>query len=449
MSTQIQITPKSGITIGSTAITSGTDTRVLFQNGGVVQQDSDLTWNSSTNRLTIGASTYLQGGAGYSTSFATGWGLYNCGLQNDFAAAGYGIWNARDISIGMASPSAKLDIKAGGALSTDLALRIRNSADTANLLDIRGNGNVNIGVSAFNDSKLNIRSAGGTTHDFTIDNSGGSDYQFRMRADGFFLMKYQNPIYRIQETTTNSYFSLCGENGFQRLETANTFHFSNGSSGSNTHTWMLSSGKWGFGMSPSAVVDVKAQGALSTDLAFRVRNSANTKDSFIIDGLGQGRIRSTSFIPKFSISYVSDTGADRDAFIFTQNVQNSMGRAWTFDAGFNGNQEGLRIFNDLAGNDRGIFTIQANNYCFGTEIVNLENTADRRVLRIANGVAPTTSKADEIKFYSADIVAGNAAPHFRTENGSVIKLYKQDLPTNPTNAEIATFLSNLGLANLI
>jgi hypothetical protein len=27
--------------------------------------------------------------------------------------------------------------------------------------------------------------------------------------------------------------------------------------------------------------------------------------------------------------------------------------------------------------------------------------------------------------YSADIVANNAAPHFRTENGAVIKLYQE------------------------
>jgi hypothetical protein len=66
-----------------------------------------------------------------------------------------------------------------------------------------------------------------------------------------------------------------------------------------------------------------------------------------------------------------------------------------------------------------------------------------------NATSPTSNGADQFHLYSADIVAGNAAPHFRTENGSVIKLYKQDLPTSPTNAELATFLSNLGLANLI
>ena len=46
------------------------------------------------------------------------------------------------------------------------------------------------------------------------------------------------------------------------------------------------------------------------------------------------------------------------------------------------------------------------------------------VLAIATGTAPSDSPADEFQVYSADIAAGNAAPHFRTENGAVIKLYQ-------------------------
>jgi hypothetical protein len=65
------------------------------------------------------------------------------------------------------------------------------------------------------------------------------------------------------------------------------------------------------------------------------------------------------------------------------------------------------------------------------------------VLRIANGVAPSTSKIDEFKLYSADITAGNAAPHFRTENGSIIKLYQQSAVTSSQG--LADALTNLGL----
>lgn len=191
--------------------------------------------------------------------------------------------------------------------------------------------------------------------------------------------------------------------------------------------WDNTNKRFGVGATPSSSVrlDVRAQGALSTDIGFRVRNSANTQNSFEVNGLGEARVKTTGMIPKFSIGY-DFVGSDRNAFVFTQNIQNNRGQQWTFDAGYNGLFEGLQIFNDLTGNELGLFTIQLNNFCFGTRMLNNDTgTNERRVLRIANGVAPTTSKADEFKFYSADIVAGNAAPHFRTENGGIIKLYQE------------------------
>ena len=54
------------------------------------------------------------------------------------------------------------------------------------------------------------------------------------------------------------------------------------------------------------------------------------------------------------------------------------------------------------------------------------------VVVLKSGTAPSTSPADAIQMYSADQAAGNAAPHFRTEAGDVIKLYKVATYT-PTN----------------
>jgi len=54
------LTISTGITIGTTAITSGTVGRVLFQGtGNVVQQSSSLFWDSTNNRLGIGTSSPL------------------------------------------------------------------------------------------------------------------------------------------------------------------------------------------------------------------------------------------------------------------------------------------------------------------------------------------------------------------------------------------------------
>ena len=75
------------------ALTSGS---VLFSNGTTIAQDnSNFFWDDTNNRLNIG---------------------------------------------GITSNTARLGIKAPGALSTDIALRVRNSADTADLMTVNGLG---------------------------------------------------------------------------------------------------------------------------------------------------------------------------------------------------------------------------------------------------------------------------------------------------------------------
>ena len=52
-------------------------------------------------------------------------------------------------------------------------------------------------------------------------------------------------------------------------------------------------------------------------------------------------------------------------------------------------------------------------------------TSATRTLAISTGTAPSSSPADCFQLYSADITAGNAAAHFRTEGGAVIKVYQE------------------------
>jgi hypothetical protein len=67
-------------------------------------------------------------------------------------------------------------------------------------------------------------------------------------------------------------------------------------------------------------------------------------------------------------------------------------------------------------------------------------TSSKFVISQFTGTAPTTSPTDAFQQYSADIVAGNAAPHFKTENGNVIKLYQET-----TAVAASTFVSNTSL----
>ncbi len=54
----------------------------------------------------------------------------------------------RFVGVGILTPAARLDVKAQGALSTDTVFRVRNSADTQNLMSITGDGRVAIGLNA-------------------------------------------------------------------------------------------------------------------------------------------------------------------------------------------------------------------------------------------------------------------------------------------------------------
>jgi hypothetical protein len=81
------------------------------------------------------------------------------------------------------------------------------------------------------------------------------------------------------------------------------------------------------------------------------------------------------------------------------------------------------------------FYISGENIGFSTTSIG----NGTRTLGVASGTAPTASSADAFLLYAADITAGNAAAHFRTENGSVIKIYQET-----TGVGVSTFVANTG-----
>ena len=73
-------------------------------------------------------------------------------------------------------------------------------------------------------------------------------------------------------------------------------------------------------------------------------------------------------------------------------------------------------------NDASIKNYFASSIMIGAN--DIIGTSGTKILALSNGNAPTSSPTDAFQMYSADQVAGNACPHFRTENGSIIKLFK-------------------------
>jgi hypothetical protein len=84
------------------------------------------------------------------------------------------------------------------------------------------------------------------------------------------------------------------------------------------------------------------------------------------------------------------------------------------------------------------YNLLGGNTGIGT---NTFGTSATRTFAVLNGTAPSSSPADTFQMYSNDVTAGNAAPHFRTENGAVIKLYQQD-----NGVAAANYVSGIGSA---
>jgi hypothetical protein len=185
----------TGITVGTTPITSGVDGRVLFQSGGVVSQDSGFFWDNTNKRLGVGTSTpsYALHVSGIfdtviksqttSNSFSAGlnlrggvgseWSVYTQRNHSSGNVSPLVFKNSinnlmlintnGNVGIGTVNPQARLDVRAQGALSTDIAFRVRNNADTRNFLVVNGAGDV-----------FNNGAGGVTSNTFYGENSGRS-----------------------------------------------------------------------------------------------------------------------------------------------------------------------------------------------------------------------------------------------------------------------------------
>ena len=156
----------TGLTVGTTAIASGTVGRVLFQGtGNVVQQDSTLFWDNTNKRLGVGATP---------------------------------------------SSSVRLDVRAQGALSTDIAFRVRNSADTIDILKVQGDAGI------VHNGRFGLNTATSGAIDFFLN--AGSATAYGIYAIGTYSVAAISARPDTATTNYNFYASACARFGAFKAE---------------------------------------------------------------------------------------------------------------------------------------------------------------------------------------------------------------------------------------
>lgn len=179
----------------------------------------------------------------------------------------------------------------------------------------------------------------------------------------------------------------------------------------------------GQGNTPGARLDVRAQGVLSTDIAFRVRNSAGDRDIISIQG-NEATKFNVGYYASFEIGLTGNNAPE-----FTLRTSGRITSRLSSDYDITDNYTGsLQLYNYSSVLQTTIKAVGNSYFAHATSNIILggtsAGTSAQRNFVVYNGTAPSTSPADGFSMYSADIVAGNAAPHFRTEKGSIIKLFQ-------------------------
>ena len=161
-------------------------------NNATVDTDKFLVSDSSTIKYRTGAQVLSDiGGQAALTNPITGTGTLNY-VSKFTSATTLGnsqiFDNGTNVGIGTTSPSAKLDIRAQGALSSDLTFVVKNSADTVKLIEANGAGGIDIRSTPGN--RLTLSNTVETSFDIT--DTGGHSKRFFLRNSDKTLGIYNN-----------------------------------------------------------------------------------------------------------------------------------------------------------------------------------------------------------------------------------------------------------------
>lgn len=186
-----------------------------------------------------------------------------------------------------------------------------------------------------------------------------------------------------------------------------TFTSEAAGAGMVVRNFRFNGGNIGIGVDPTKQLELSADIQLQNSKTIYARTAA---------GIARGCFGSDA-----SDNLVYGGGAGWASLLFYPGANPAL-RIW--------NSGGVVLGSTFVGTDPGIDVVIAGK----TVLINATTVAASMVggIGIKNGTAPTGNVADCFQHYSADQVAGNAAPHWRTENGAILKLFQDAGWTLPT-----------------
>ena len=464
-----------GITIGTTAIASGTVNRILFEGAGnVVQQDSTFVWNNTDKRLILGTEAVANTNSrlvviGKGTSTNTTFAVHNStGTNNALVIRDDGF-----IGGGVSSPtfSDNFEFRKDQNAATLFAINNQTNGATAGSFIVTRTPTASGSISTFPSNnnqgldglitKANVTEIVGTGNaPIAFRNIGvtsGTSYVWtgRILGSDFRTMQLENfGLLVIRPPQPNT-----GLSGIRLGSIGTTLINLNG-----LNNMLVIDNRQSAGSPPSSIIDanvIYSQDRIAGQSGLVIMSETGTKHIFSnIVGINTVTpnesavldVTSTTrgFLPPRNADPATNIATPATGLIVYNTTTNTLDIKSSAASVFNrfgsetlivggGNTQAtiaLSVQNNSTNNNSFIVS-DLGNIGIGTTSA---GTSATKTLVINNGIAPTGDVTDSFQQYSADIVAGNAAPHFRTENGNVIKIYQET-----TGIAAAAFVANTSL----
>lgn len=319
-------------------------------------------------------------------------GLYRMAKNVDYGMGiDYWLNNSTDTPVKYGGVYATIASPTAGSHSGHLDFYYSASAALALGMRINNAGNIGIGLSASITGKVHIKGTGNTssTNSLFIESVGVAN-MLVIGDDGRFGFR------RTPADSSTYYFK-----GHSNSNISNLFTFQNSSS--------------------TDLLNMSNEGLFthSSNQVFYINKTTL---------MGNGGAR-------FSVA--ASGGVEREEFTLFAGTAGNLAKQMLYmysDVAFN---TYIDFYNNVTPNLVGRIKSVAGGISFSQGNIGFGDaeswgTNAANTIAIKNGTAPTTNIADQFAFYSADITAGNAAPHFRTETGDIVKLFKGNSIANPS-----------------